>query len=1039
MTTLLGHHPDAIPDPTIRTPDQRLRVFVSSTLGELAPEREAVKSAIRTLRLTPVMFELGARPHPPRQLYRSYLAQSHVFVGVYWESYGWVAPDEDMSGIEDEYRLVGDRPALIYVKEPAPRRDPRLAAMLDRIRNDDRSSYRRFKSPGELAELVVEDLAVLMSERFEATQSLPTGTLTFLTTDVADARGLADELGDAYPPAIEAHRHVIDGIVTGLGGRLVDADRDTTLSVFGDAVVAVRAALEARRRVASETPSLDLRIGLHTGNAEVSGSTYTGIEVHRASRVGAAADRDQILLSATTARMVEPMADPNWTVHDLGSFALKGLAHTEHLFSLTAGDEQVRPPRARRAGATALPAQLTSLVGRDHDIDAVTGLLATPEVRLVTLTGPGGIGKSRLGLAVAERVAGQYPDGTFFVDLAPVSSPDDVLVAVADAAGIATEGAALDAVADALSHRRVLLVMDNFEHVVDAATSVAALLAYAPGVNVLATSRVVLRVNGEHEYPVEPLAVPETWHCSLDELAGSPAVTLFVERASAIRPGFTVTDDNAPAVAAITRLLDGVPLAIEIAAARLRVYSPTALAERLALSFDVMGEGAADLPDRQRTLRATIDWSHSLLTDEEQRVFRRLGVFRGGWTLEAAEAVAGDDEITDVTSVVASLIDKSLVRRQPTDEPRFRMLVTIGDYSRASLEASGECDEIQDRHVAWFCDLARMSAEPLIGPLQATTIARLSADWANIEAAAERLVDEGDCDALVSLLIGVWVFLWLDDHLAKARGWLEVACETGPTLEPTQMGRLQWLRGAIDYVRGAYDQAHTHSREALALLRTADDPHTLAWAEYIDVLILPALGVPADEIRTRLQSTIDGFVAVGDLWGEGYGLLTLGILAAADGDIEAATGYHRRTLELARRFRNDNLSAQAHTQLGITAWVGGDPSEAARHLREAADIFAPRNYREGIAYVYEGLAALHLTAGRPRLGMLALGCAEGIRRRLDLHPWPATAWFFQMLIATADSFEDPELQAARQVGAETDPFELVERVFEIESAEEVAV
>lgn len=1035
--TILGHHPDTDFDPTIRTPDQRLRVFVSSTLGELAPEREAVKSAIRTLRLSPVMFELGARPHPPRRLYRSYLSQSQVFIGVYWESYGWVAPDEEISGIEDEYRLAGDRPSLIYVKEPSTRRDPRLARMLDRIRQDDRSSYRRFESPGELAELVVEDLAVLMSERFEAAQSLPAGTLTFLTTDVSDARGLAAEIGDAYPGVIEAHRHLIETAVSGLGGRVVDADRDTTLSVFGDALAAAQAAFECRRLVASATTPLELRVGLHTGTAEIGGGTYTGIEVHRASRVGAAAERGQILLSATTARLLEPVTLPIWKLHDLGTFALKGLARTEHLFALTEGDQPVPAPRARRAGTTSLPSQLTSLVGRETDIDVVEGLLTDPEVRLVTLTGPGGIGKSRLGLAVAQRMAGAYPDGTFFVDLAPVSAPEDVLVAIADAAGIATEGSALDAVADALSHRRVLLLLDNFEHVVEAAPSVSTLLAYAPGVNVLATSRVVLRVSGEHEYPVEPLPVPGTRDCTRQELSTSPAVSLFVERAAAIRPGFTLTDEIAPAVATITRLLDGVPLAIEIACARLRLYSPAALAERLEHSFDVMGEGAADLPDRQRTLRATIDWSHSLLTDEERRVFRRLSVFRGGWTLEAAEYVAGDERITDVTAVISSLIDKSLVRRDPTDEPRFRMLVTIGDYSRAALDGSGESEEIHDRHIAWFCRLAQASAPPLIGPLQAATITRLAADWANIEAAAERLVEKGDCDGLVSMLVGLWVFLWLNDHLTRVRRWLD-ACGPTPQLAPAQMGRLMWLRSAIDYTRGAYREAHDHSREALDLLRAADDPHTLAWAEYTDVLILPAMDVPREEVRRRLGLTIEGFVAIGDQWGEGYGLLTLGILAAADGEIEAANGYFGRTLELAHRFRNDNLTAQAHTQLGVTAWAGGDPEGALRHLREAADLFSRRNYREGIAYVYEGVAALHLSAGRPSPGMLALGCAEGIRRRLDLHPWPATAWFFQMLTATADGFDDPELQAARQVGAETDPFELVDRVFELEAAGEVA-
>ncbi|HLU30142.1 MAG TPA: DUF4062 domain-containing protein, partial [Acidimicrobiia bacterium] len=484
-------------EPAIRTPDQRLRVFVSSTIGELAPEREAVKTAIRTLRLSPVLFELGARPHPPRRLYRSYLAQSHVFIGVYWQSYGWVAPGEEISGIEDEYRLAGDRPALIYVKEPAPERDPRLAAMLERIRNDDRVSYRFFESPGELAELVVEDLAILMSERFEIDRPLPSGTLTFLTTDIAGSERIAEERSDEYVELVATYRSALARLIDEGNGYFVDAERDTTLSVFADATDATRTALAARRAMSARL-GLDLRIGLHTGTTQPRGGIYAGIEVHRASRVGTAAERGQILMTRSTAQLLESGED--WTVRDLGMFSLAGLTRSEHLFMLVPPEERAveHPhPRARRAGVTRLPAQITSLVGRGADISAISRMLADPAIRLVTLTGPGGIGKTRLAVAVAAEVTAQYPDGVFYVDLAAVDSPKAVLAAVAEAAGVAPEGDILDTLAETMAHRRALIVVDNFEQVVAAGPDLTALLSRAPGLNALVTSRVVLRVGGE--------------------------------------------------------------------------------------------------------------------------------------------------------------------------------------------------------------------------------------------------------------------------------------------------------------------------------------------------------------------------------------------------------------------------------------------------------------------------------------------------------------------------------------------------------------
>ena len=456
----------------VRTPDQRVRVFVSSTLRELEVERRAVRDAVTRLRLVPVMFELGARPHPPREVYRAYLAQSQVFVGVYWQSYGWVAPGEQVSGLEDEYLLSVELPRLIYVKSPAPEREPRLEQMLARIQDDGDITYQRFSEAAELQRLVENDLAVLLSERFEMAQA----------------------------------------------------------------------------------------------------------------RDGAAAG-------------------------------------------------------APRAGDLPVPA--TPLVGRDQETAAVADLVLGEGVRLVTLTGPGGVGKSRLAVAVADRLGSGFGDGVRFVELASVTSADLVPAAIAAGLGLSTSGGRLlTDVVSYLGPKRVLLVLDNFEQVTRAAPLVADLLGAAPGLVVLVTSRTVLRLSGEHEFPVPPLPVPPAGAGPDEGDARQYAsVRLFVERAHAAAPGFELTSGNAAAVTEICRRLDGLPLAIELAAARVRLLPPAALLARLDDRMGVLTGGARDLPERQRTLKNTLDWSYGLLSPGEQALFARLGVFAGTFGLPAAEAV----------------------------------------------------------------------------------------------------------------------------------------------------------------------------------------------------------------------------------------------------------------------------------------------------------------------------------------------------------------------------------------------------------------
>jgi predicted ATPase len=562
----------------IRTPDQRLRVFVSSTMGELAVERRAVARAITALRLTPVLFEAGARPHPPRELYQAYLAQSDVFIGIYWQRYGQVNAGMEVSGLEEEFLLsgTGGLPRLLYVKTPAPDREPRLAELLARISQE--ASYRRFSTPAELGRLVRDDLAALLSERFAA------------------------------------------------------------------------------------------------GSAASAASSSPG-------------------------------------------------------------------PRR-------LPAGATSLVGREQDIDGVAGLLGRPEVRLVTLTGPGGVGKTRLALAVGELLRDRF-DEVVFVPLETATRREQVLAGIARAVGadLAGTDSPLQVLVEQLAGGRWLLILDNLEQVLDVAGDIGELLARSPHVTILATSRTVLGLRAEHDYPVPPLLLADDPTVSAETLIASPAVALFVDRARAVRPGFALTEGNAAAVAEICRRLEGLPLAIELAAARTRLLDPDELLRRLATSLDALGTGPVDLPQRQRTLRDTVQWSVDLLDDNERSLLETMAIFMDGWTVDAAGQVAGlaEDRVLDLSEALAR---SSLIQLDSAEPgPRLRMLNVIRRFVAERLAARPDVAEIGRRHADYYQALAERADRPLRGLDQDHAAEGLEAEAANLAAAVDWYLahDAGRC------------------------------------------------------------------------------------------------------------------------------------------------------------------------------------------------------------------------------------------------------------------------------------------------------
>lgn len=529
---------------------------------------------------------------------------------------------------------------------------------------------------------------------------LPTGTVTFFFTDVEGSTRMLQALGEQWPRMLEEHNLLLREAISEAGGIALRTEGDAFFAVFRSASAAVSAATAAQRALAAHPwppgGTIRVRMGIHTGEGTVGGDDYVGLDVHRAARIGATGHGGQILLSLTTSELVRTGLPIGLGLRDLGEHRLKDLARPERIFQLIIeGLPAEFPPIRSLETPTNLPAQRTSFIGRQREVARVKELLIGPG--LLTLTGPGGSGKTRLALQAARELLEEYSDGVFFVELAPITDPRLIPSSIAASVGARAEGRrpVLETLRDHLREREMLLVIDNFEQVVEGASMMAYLLAAAPRLRILSTSREPLHVSGEQELAVPPLDLPDIREPSVPEhLMRHEAVALFAQRATAVDPTFRITESNAPAVAELCRRLDGLPLAIELAASRVKVLSPAAMFERLEHRLELLTGGPVDLPPRQRTLRGAIGWSYDLLAEIERALFRRLSVFAGGWTLEAAESVANPEgELgRDQLEVLGSLVNKSLVRRAPTASGavRFGMLETIREFGVEQLNAAGE-------------------------------------------------------------------------------------------------------------------------------------------------------------------------------------------------------------------------------------------------------------------------------------------------------------------------------------------------------------
>ncbi len=645
-------------------------------------------------------------------------------------------------------------------------------------------------------------------------RDLPTGTVTFLRTDIEGSMSMARSLGPGWDVLNATHADHIRDAVEGHGGVLVRTEGDAIFAVFTDAGAAVAAAVDGQRRIDGhpwppETP-VRVRMGLHTGEAHHAGGDYGGFEVNRAARIAATGHGGQIVLSEPARALVADGLPDGILIRDLGAHVLRDVPRAERLYQLDVPGLRSDFPPLRTASAAPgnVPLPLTSFIGREQELVELGQLLERH--RLLTITGPGGIGKTRLAIELAQRQRDAAPDGTWFVALDEVDDAAVVRSAIARTIGLfdGPERSAADALLPYLADRSALLILDNFEHLVGATADVTAILRASAATRVVVTSRAPLRIAGEQEYPVHPL----------ETAASGPqeSVDLFVDRAQRVRPGFEAGQDGT-IVAEICELLDGLPLGIELAAARTSLLPLPAIRDRLGARLPLPGPGLRDVPDRQRTLEGAISWSYALLAPERQRLLRELAVFEGGFDLEQVTAI---QDGADVLDGLLDLVDQSLLMREPGGDVRFRMLRTIGTFALRELEAEGRLPELRRRHALAYLALAESAAPLLPGVDQPRWLERLGLDHTNLRAAMRWSIDAGDVDVALRLVAGSWRYWQLAGHLAEGVELADAAIALpGAELRtPVRLAAVTAI-GGIAYWQGRADEAVRWYEEQLTLAR----------------------------------------------------------------------------------------------------------------------------------------------------------------------------------------------------------------------------
>lgn len=812
---------------------------------------------------------------------------------------------------------------------------------------------------------------------------LPVGTVTFMLTDLVGSTRLWDRFPELMRPALVRHDALVESLVGTQAGVVVRprGEGDSRFAVFSRATDAVAAACAIQRALHAEPwalpEPLGVRLALHTGEADLSDGDYYGSAVNRCARLRDVAYGGQVLLSSVTASLARERLPAGATLRSLGTHRLRDLPEDDEIFQLLHPELPANFPPLRSLSASPhnLPVQLTSFIGRAQELADLQDRLLRNDVRLLTLTGTAGTGKTRLALQVAESTLTEFPHGVFFVPLAPLNHPQLLASTIGEAIGVREVAGQplLPTIIDALQAHGLLLVLDNFEHVIQEARQVGELLAACASLKVLITSREVLHLAGEHVFAVSAMTVPDLDQpLSTDRISQCDAVQLFMERARAANPHFTLTSQNAPAIAEICSQLDGLPLAIELAAARIQLLPPDALLDRLSQTYDqrqtLLTAGGSDRPERHQTLRSAIDWSFGLLKPWEQRLFRRLAVFAGGFSLTAAEAICGaDPELSlQVLEGVASLIDKSLLRQseEVAREPRYRMLETIREYALVQLQAAGELDTMYARLADFLIVLAEQAEPELTGPEQVVWLDRLETEHDNLRAALHWCTAQDAVDVSLRLAGSLWRFWSTRGYVGEGLRWLEVAIAS-PKAESTPV-LAKALNGAANLAReqGDYGKAEVLHKRSLNISREHLGRH--ATAEALNNLGLVALYQGhLDTAQTYCEEGLALFRETGDQGGVAAALNNLGNLARERGESDLAAALHNESLALRRALGDKRGIALSLNNLANVVLNQGNYWRAAGLHQESLALRRELGDRAGVATSLNNLGNVARVQGDP--------------------------------------------------------------------------
>jgi predicted ATPase/class 3 adenylate cyclase/DNA-binding CsgD family transcriptional regulator len=787
-----------------------------------------------------------------------------------------------------------------------------------------------------------------------------------LFTDIEGSTRLLQQLGQSYSNVLSECRHLLRKSFEQWHGREVDTQGDAFLVAFARATDALSAAVDAQRALAAHAwpagVTVGVRMGMHTGEPVLSAEGYVGLDVHRAARIMNAGHGGQVLLSQTTRDLVEHGMPEGVRLQDLGAHRLKDLQQSGHLFQLVIADlpTDFPPLLTLDTHPNNLPVQPTPFIGREQEVAAVEHLLRREEVHLLTLTGPGGIGKTRLGLQVAAELSEVFPDGVYFVNLAPIRDPGFVLPTIAQALDIKelAEQPLLDLLQAFLREKQFLLLLDNFEQVVSAAIQVAKLLAACPQLKVLVTSRTALHVQAEQEFVVPPLSVPDARHLpDVVALAQYEALALFIQRAQAGRPEFHLSNANARAVAEICLHLDGLPLAIELAAARIKLLPPQALLARLTPRLTILTSGARDVPERHQTLRNTIAWSYQLLDAGMQQLFRRLSVFAGGCTLQAIEAIDAtlDGEAGRVFEGVASLLDQSLLQQteREGEQPRLVMLETIREFGLEVLAESGEMEAIQHAHAAYYLALAEEAEPELIGPRQAVWLERLEREHDNLRAAMQWLLAQKGTEQgreMALRLGGALLRFWeVRGHWSEGWSFLErtLAGSKGVAM-PAQVKALK-AAAHLAFVRSDTDRAEALYEEILARCRELGDTAGIA----LSLRLLGAIATLRGNLAVAYSLTEEAlalFREVEDKEGIAWSLVNLGWVVSQQEEYARAISLTEESLALFRELRhNRGIAWSLFGLVDVLFSSQGDPAKVHALIEEGLALCRGVEFKVGLA------------------------------------------------------------------------------------------